>query len=73
MNLSTAYIPPEIKKQFINLFSDPVAVTKLQAQYEEEKRKLEQEIFKKSNNNENKINEQNNNVTKTLENKKQGN
>ena len=73
MNLATANIPPEIRNQVINLFSDPVAVTKLQAQYEEEKRNLEQEIFKKSNNNENKINEQNNNVTKTLENEKQGN
>lgn len=73
MNLATANIPPEIRNQVINLFSDPVAVTKLQEQYEEEKRKIQQEIANKSNNNENKVNEQNNNIKKVQENDKQGN
>ena len=81
MNLATANIPPEIRNQVINLFSDPVAVTKLQEKYEEEKRKILQEMANngngndnpQSNNNENKVNEQNNKIKKTNENENQGN
>lgn len=74
MNLATANIPPEIRNQVINLFSDPVAVTKLQEKYEEERRKLQEEMMNKnSNNNENKVNEQNNKIKKTKENENQGN
>lgn len=73
MNLATANIPPEIRNQVINLFSDPASVTKLQEKYEEERRKLQEEIAKKSGNNDNKINEQNNKIQKTQENEKQGN
>ena len=73
MNLATANIPPEIRNQVINLFSDPAMVTKLQKAYEEEKRKIQEEMTKKSNNNENKVNEQNNKISKTVENEKQGN
>ena len=73
MNLATANIPPEIRNQVINLFSDPANVTKLQKAYEEEKRKIQEEITKKSNNNENQVNEQNNNINKTQENERQGN
>lgn len=74
MNLATANIPPEIRNQVINLFSDPVAVTKIQEKYEEEKRKIQEELVNKSsNNNENKINEQNNKMNKANENERQGN
>ena len=73
MNLTTSNIPPEIRNQVINLFSDPAMVTKLQKAYEEEKRKIQEEMTKKSNNNENKVNEQNNKISKTVENEKQGN
>ena len=73
MNLATANIPPEIRNQVINLFSDPANVTKIQKAYEEEKRKIQEQITKKSNNNENQVNEQNNKITKTQENERQGN
>ena len=73
MNLATANIPPEIRNQVINLFSDPANVTKLQKAYEEEKRKIQEQITKNSNNNENQVNEQNNKITKTQENERQGN
>lgn len=56
INLATANIPPEIRNSVIGLFSDPVSVTKMQKQFEEEKRKIEQELQ----NRQNKVNEQNN-------------
>lgn len=60
-NLYTANIPPEIANAVIGLFSDPVAVTKLQEKYLEQKLELETEIKNaNSNNNTNKTNEQNN-------------
>jgi len=36
LNLTSANIPPEIRNAVINLFSDPVAVTKMQEAYEKE-------------------------------------
>lgn len=85
INLATAKIPPEIRNQVIGLFADPVSVTKLQKQFEEEQRKLQQEIFERQktesntdeektnkDNNVNKINEQNNKISKAKENEKQG-
>lgn len=72
INLATAQIPPEIRNAVIGLFSDPVAVTKLQEAYIEEQRELQNEIFNRNNNNNN-INEQNNNIQDTtqLENQEQ--
>lgn len=74
LNLATANIPPEIRNQVVGLFSDPVNVTKLQEQYEEEKRKVEEQLKKaqNSNNNENGINEQQNKIQDTKELDKQG-
>lgn len=76
LNLTTAQIPPEIRNQVIGLFSDPVSVTKLQEQFQEEQRQLQQEIFNRQNentsNNDNKVNEQNNKIQDTKENDKQG-
>lgn len=75
MNLATANIPPQIANAVIGLFSDPVAVTKLQEAYMEEKRKIQEELAKQksagNNNNQNKVNEQNNNISKTNENQNQ--
>lgn len=73
MNLMTANIPPEIANAVINLFSDPVAVTKLQEEYINKKQELANKInqIKNSNNNENNVNEQNNKITKTNENENQ--
>lgn len=42
--LANANIPPEIRNQVVNLFSDPANVTKLQKAYEEEKQKIVNEI-----------------------------
>lgn len=67
-NLMTANIPPEIANAVINLFSDPVSVTKLQEEYMKKKRELENQIKKvQSDNNLNKNNEQDNNITKVVE------
>jgi hypothetical protein len=74
INLQTANIPPEVRNQIVNLFSDPVNVTKLQEDYEKAREKVQgaiDELNKGSNNNENKINEQNNKIQDTLENEKQ--
>lgn len=76
INLQTANIPPEVRNQIVNLFSDPVNVTKLQESYEKEKQKVQEQINKLnnekgSNNNESKVNEQNNKIQDTLENEKQ--
>lgn len=72
MNLMSANIPPEIRNSVIGLFSDPVAVTKLQETYEKEKQKLEEELKKSTTSNDNKVLEQNNNLTKTNELENQG-
>ena len=73
MNLMTANIPPEVANAVINLFSDPVAVTKLQEEYMKKKQELANQInnIKNSNNNENEVNQQNNEITKTNENQNQ--
>lgn len=73
INLATANIPPEVANAVINLFSDPVAVTKLQEQYIQKKRELEKQIEKEkaNSNNQNKINEQNNKMNKINENETQ--
>lgn len=73
MNLMTANIPPEVANAVINLFSDPVAVTKLQEEYMKKKQELANQInkIKNSNNNENGVNQQNNEITKTNENQNQ--
>ena len=74
INLATAQIPPEIRNAVVGLFSDPVSVTKLQEQFIEEQRQLNQQLQQaKSNNNESGINQQNNNIedTKQLENQGQ--
>jgi len=67
-NLYNANIPPEIANAVIGLFSDPVKVTQLQEKYIEQKQQLQNAINNvKSNNNQNGINEQNNNIQDTLE------
>ena len=61
MNMQTVNIPPQVANAVVGLFSDPVSVTKLQEAYIKQKVLLENAINqKKSNNNENKTNEQNN-------------
>lgn len=59
-NLMTANIPPEVANAVVNLFSDPVSVSKLQREYIEEKRKIEEEIKKRTGLTNNEINSQNN-------------
>lgn len=73
INLATAKIPPQIANAVIGLFSDPVAVTKMQEAYMEEQRKIQEELVNRANQNKdpNKVNEQNNNITKTNENQNQ--
>lgn len=72
-NLQTANIPPQVANAVVGLFSDPVAVTKLQEAYMEQKRKLEQEIEnRKNNNNTNGINEQNNKIKEVQNKQEQG-
>ena len=73
INLATAKIPPQIANAVIGLFSDPVAVTKMQEAYIEEQRKIQEELVKRGNQDKdpNKVNEQNNNITKTNENQNQ--
>jgi SPP1 family phage portal protein len=58
LNLASAQIPPEVRNAVVNLFSDPLSVTKMQEAYMEEQRKINQELqTRNTNNNENKINE----------------
>ncbi|MBO5143019.1 MAG: phage portal protein [Clostridia bacterium] len=75
INLMTANIPPEIANAVINLFSDPVAVTKLQEEYIKKKQEIAQQIQNQQGNDgnedEKKVKEQNNNMTKTTENQNQ--
>lgn len=66
-NLQTANIPPEIANSVIGLFSDPVAVTKLQEAYIKQKQELQTAI-----NNANATQEQNNKLQDTQEMENQG-
>lgn len=68
MNLQSANIPPQIANAVIGLFSDPVSVTRLQEAYVAQRQLLQQEIDKRTNNNANGINQQNNTMQDTLEN-----
>lgn len=74
LNLQTANIPPEVANAVVGLFSDPVAVTRLQEAYIQQKEKLQQAIFEQggNDNNTNKINEQNNKIQDTQEMENQG-
>lgn len=73
LNLATAQIPPEIRNAVVGLFSDPVSVTKLQETFLKEQQKITAELQeRKSNNNENKINEQNNNIEDSIQTQNQG-
>ena len=67
INLATAQIPPEIRNAVIGLFSDPVAVTKMQQAYIEEQQELQLELQKKQND----VNEQNNKLEDTTQNQNQ--
>ena len=67
INLATAQIPPEIRNAVIGLFSDPVAVTRMQEEYIKEQQNLQMELQNQQNN----INEQNNNIEDTMENQEQ--
>ena len=71
LNLTTAQIPPEIRNAIVGLFSDPVAVTKLQEQFLKEQREIQNEINKR-NNNENNINENNNKIEDSQQIQNQG-
>lgn len=73
LNLKDAQIPHEVANQIVNLFSDPVAVTKMQEAFIEEQRKISEEIQSRSQTStQNGINEQNNNISKTQNNEEQG-
>ena len=73
INLKDANIPPQVANAVVGLFSDPVAVTKLQEIYVEQKLKLEGAIENaKSNNSTNKINEQNNKIQDAMQTQNQG-
>ena len=67
LNLTEAQIPPEIRNQVINLFSDSVSVTKLQEAFMKEREKVAEQLS----NSQNKVNEQNNKMQDTLENQNQ--
>lgn len=69
-NLRTANIPPEIANAVIGLFSDPVAVSKMQRAYEEEKRNIENQL---RNIKPKTTEEQNNDIQDTTQLENQGN
>ena len=46
LTLASANIPPQIRNQVVNLFSDPNSVTKLQEEYEKQKLEIQQQIEK---------------------------
>lgn len=75
-NLMTANIPPQVANAVVNLFSDPVSVTKLQEEYIKEKQDLQQQINNMQNNDSynqnNKNNEQNNKIQDTQQLENQG-
>ena len=61
LNLTTAQIPPEVRNAVVNLFSDPLSVTKMQEAYMAEQREIQNELAtRNTNNNENKINQTSN-------------
>ena len=62
MNLQSVNMPPQIANAVVGLFSDPVAVTKLQEAYMAQKALLQNEINKQNNND---VKEQNNNIEDT--------
>lgn len=62
LNLATANIPPEIRNSVIGLFSDPVAVTRMQEKLLNEKQELENQINGQNNN---AVNQQNNKMEDT--------
>lgn len=63
-NLMTANIPPQVANAVVNLFSDPVSVTKLQEEYIKEKQNVAKQLNNMQNNN-NDVNEQNNKIEDT--------
>ena len=67
MNLQSVNMPPQIANAVVGLFSDPVAVTKLQEAYMQQKNLLQNEI-----NNQTKVKEQNNILQDTQEIENQG-
>ena len=67
INLATAQIPPEIRNAVIGLFSDPVAVTRMQTEFIKEQQELQLELEKKQND----VNEQNNKLEDTTQNQEQ--
>lgn len=77
MNLRSSNIPPTIANAVIGLFSDPVAVTKLQVAYEKEKLEIQKQLnmskAKTTTSNSNKTKEQNNNIEDTINTQDQGN
>ncbi len=50
INLATAKIPPQIANAVIGLFSDPVAVTKLQEEYIKQQQEISNELSMRNNN-----------------------
>ena len=76
LNLASAQIPPEIRNAVVNLFSDPLSVTRMQEAYMKEQREIQQELETRkigTNNNENKTNEIMNKVQDNVQNENQGN
>lgn len=74
LSLAEAQIPPEVRNAVVNLFSDPLSVTKMQEAYIKEQQEIQNELnLRKSNNNEAKINENNNKMEDStqLENQQQ--
>ena len=68
LSLAQAQTPPEIRNAVVNLFSDPVSVTKMQEAYMKEQESIKKELeTRQSNNNELKINETNNKIEDTIE------
>ena len=68
-NLITAQIPPEVANSVIGLFSDPVAVSKLQREYMKEREQVQSKIEQVSNQ---KVQEQNNKIEDTTQLDEQG-
>ena len=51
LNLATAQIPPEVRNAVVNLFSDPLSVTRMQEEYMKEQRELQNELASRNTNN----------------------
>lgn len=71
INLATAKIPPEIANAVIGLFSDPVAVSRMQREYMKEQQRLQEEMQNRQNQNTTN-NRQNNTMQDTTEMNNQG-